>query len=360
MRRKNLIATLGTVILLVVLIASLVACGTPAPTTSAPTSAAPTSAAPAKVYTMKMWIQNPETAWQAVPIKKWIGNLETKSKGQIKIQPFWNESLMPGKESINGLKGGLYDISAQLQTFNNPGEFPVSDVSNLPFMATSMKGSILGLRALYDANLMPEYVGKGFKLLDFQAPGMQYLIFKNKQIDTLDGLKGLKIRSQTPTTVDMIKSWGATPVALPSGDVYMSLDRGVIDAALSSPGFMAPFKFYEVAKFFLDQPLYGGNMWIGMYQKTWDSLTPDLQKVVVDETRAFTEDWITVSTQQEDVGSKDVLKKNGVTFYNFKAGELDKIKAATAPVIDAFIKKMNDAGMDGKKIVDTFRAAQPK
>jgi TRAP-type transport system periplasmic protein len=358
MRRKNVFATLGTAALLVMLIASLVACSTPAPTQTAPTTAAPTATAPAKVTTMKMWIQNPETAWQAGPIKKWIAALE--ATGQIKIQPFWNESLMPGKESINGLKGGLYDISCQLQTFNNPGEFPVSDVSNLPFMATSLKGSILGLRALYEANLMPEYVGKGFKLLDFQAPGMQYVMFKSKQIDTFAGLSGLKIRSQTPVTVDMIKSWGATPVALASADVYMSLDRGVIDGSLSSPGFMAPFKFYEVAKYFLDQSLYGGNMWLGMYQKTWDSLTPDLQKKVVDATRAYTDDWIEISTKQEDVDSKDVLKKNGVTFYQLKAGELDKFKAAAAPQVDAFVKKMNDAGLQGQKIVDTFRAAQPK
>ena len=343
MINKRLLATLGTVLPLIMLLASLVTAGTP----------------PTQVYTIKFWIQNPQTAWQAEPFKRFIADVNQKTNGQVVLQPFWAESLAPGKEAVNGLKGGLLEL-AQLQTFNNPGEFPVSDVAGLPFLAVSTRGVVEGLRKLYGDGLMPEYNGKGFKLLDFHAPGMQYLLFRNKQIDTLAGINGLKIRSQTPVTVDMLKAFGATPVSFPSSDVYMALDRGVIDGALSSPGFMAPNKFYEAAKFLLDQPLYGGNMFVAMNQKTWDRLPSDLQKIMQDCIKVFTDDWLVVSKTQEEINSMNILKEKGVTIYKLRPEELAKFKQAVAPVIDKFVANMDKLGLQGRKIVDTFASAQPK
>lgn len=311
-----------------------------------------------KVYTLKLALHPPETSWQAGPFKRYIADIKNKTNGRVILHPYWAESLIPQKEAVNHLRGGLIDL-AQSQIFNNPGEFPISSIVDLPFFASSTRGAIEGLRKLYaEGFLTEEYDGNGFKLLDFHAPGMQYLFFRDKKIDSLEQFKSLKIRSTSSVTVDMLKTFGATPVSMASSDLYMALDRGTIDGLLSSPGFMAPFKLYEVGKYFLDQPLFGSTMFVGMHQKTWDSLPADLQKIVMDCTRTLTDDWIDTSDKQENLESKEVLKEKGVTFYTLTPEELEKFKVATAPIAEKYIKKLNSMGLDGQKIVDTFKSVQ--
>jgi TRAP-type C4-dicarboxylate transport system substrate-binding protein len=339
MKTKQLIITFSIILFLVGLILSV------------------TAVTAAEKFTLKYWNHQPETAWQAQVAKRYIADVKEKTNGRVILHPYWASSLAPGKEAVPGVKGGLIDIG-QFQTFNQPGEFPVSDVAGLPFIVKDPRGVIEGLRKLYEEGLMPEYDGKGFKLLDFHAPGMMYALLREKKIDTLAGFKGLKIRGSSPVSFDMIKSFGAAPIALSSTDLYMSLDRGVIDGLLSSPGFMAPFKLYEVSKYFLEQPMFAGNMFFAMHQKTWDKLSPDLQKIMMECTLNMTEDWIETSAEQEGEKSKQVLKDNGIIFYGLAPGELEKFKAAVKPVIDNFIKKMDSLGFDGQKIVDTFVSVQ--
>jgi TRAP-type C4-dicarboxylate transport system substrate-binding protein len=339
MKAKQLIITFGIILFLVGMIFPV------------------TAVTAADKFTLKYWNHQPETAWQAQIAKRYIADVKEKTNGRVILHPYWASSLVSGKEATAGIKGGIIDI-AQLQTFNTPGEFPVSDVAGLPFIVKDPREVIEGLRKLYEEGLMPEYDGKGFKLLDFHAPGMMYALFREKKVDTLAGFKGLKIRGSSPVSFDMVKAFGAAPIALASTDLYMSLDRGVIDGLLSSPGFMAPFKLYEVSKYFLDQPLFAGNMFFAMNQKTWDKLPPDLQKIMMECTKTMTEDWIKTSDEFESVKSKKVLKDNGIVFYPLAPGELEKFKSAVKPVTKNFIKKMDSLGFDGQKIVDTFVSVQ--
>lgn len=311
----------------------------------------------ADVHTLKLWTDIPETAWQAGPIKRFAVNVEEKTDGRVVVKSYWSGSLAPVKEALDGVKGGLIDIG-QFSTMYSPGEFPVSDIAGLPFLVSSPYGVVEGLRKLYAEGLLPEYEGKGFKVLDFCAPGMQYLLFRDKLVDTLAQFDGLKIRSQTSVTVQMLKAFGATPVAMAGTDLYMSLDRGVIDGVLSSPGYMAPTRLYEVAKFFLDEPLYGGNSFFAVNQKTWDSLPSDLQEILSACSGDFITDWLDTSNQAENIDNKNTLAEKGVTFYTLKPGELENMKKATAPIIDEFIQNMDALGLQGQKIVDVFKAAQ--
>lgn len=72
----------------------------------------------------------------------------------------------------------------------------------------------------------------------------------------------------------------------------------------------------------------------------------------------MTDDWNKTFEYYDNVTSKNILKDNGVTFYQPDKIEFDKIKAATEPVVADFIKKMDALGFDGRKIVETFASAQ--
>ena len=72
------------------------------------------------------------------------------------------------------------------------------------------------------------------KVLTLWPYGPQ-VFYCNAEITSVESLKGLKVRSYTPTMSSLLEAVGATPVTLSFKEVYPSLQRGVVDCAITSP-----------------------------------------------------------------------------------------------------------------------------
>jgi len=73
----------------------------------------------------------------------------------------------------------------------------------------------------------------------------------------MDDIKGMKIRTTGGPPTDMIKALGAVPVGgMGYADVYLNLDKGVIDGILESWESIYSFKHYEVAKYYTLIPFH--------------------------------------------------------------------------------------------------------
>jgi TRAP-type C4-dicarboxylate transport system substrate-binding protein len=87
----------------------------------------------------------------------------------------------------------------------------------------------------------------GAKMLSLASLGLRS-IYSKKEIHKLEDLKGLKVRVQATATEDAIfAAYGAQTVHMPFGDVYTSLQTGVVDAAENSMNIYHTNKHYEVA-----------------------------------------------------------------------------------------------------------------
>ena len=73
---------------------------------------------------------------------------------------------------------------------------------------------------------------------------------KEKPINTPEDLKGLKIRvMQSPTAIEMVKKFGGAPTPISWGELYTSLQQGVVDGAENNLPSFHSSKHYEVCKF---------------------------------------------------------------------------------------------------------------
>ena len=133
----------------------------------------------------------------------------------------------------------------------------------------------------------------GLHLIGATSTGLEALV-STVPIRSVDDLKGVKIRAPEGMVNDVFAAAGATPVNLPSSEVYSSLDKGVIDAAdytvFSSNHAIG---LHEFARY----PLYPGfhsmpMLEVAMNLELWRSLPEDLQACVTEETRAFGETFI--------------------------------------------------------------------
>ena len=102
---------------------------------------------------------------------------------------------------------------------------------------------------------------------------------------TLEDLKGLKVRGPTRIGAKFLTALGAVPVQMPLPQVPESISKGVIDGAMVPWEGVPPIKLQEIAKYHTDTAAEAPRMSnttfvIAMNQAKYDSLPPDLKKVI--------------------------------------------------------------------------------
>lgn len=114
--------------------------------------------------------------------------------------------------------------------------------------------------------------------------------WSNRELRTIEDFEGLRFRT-VGWWADILREAGVAVVSLPGGEIYPSLERGVIDAAeFSTPWADRTLSFYEVTNFFtgpgMHQPAIVNELIIN--RSAWENLPADLQAIVTVAAQATT------------------------------------------------------------------------
>ena len=153
------------------------------------------------------------------------------------------EANVQGPEAIRLVRSGQVDIvGAPLTTVS--GDVPLLDGFDLPGLHTSMDqvrraGQALAAAANVDLEKL------GVRMIA-TSPFPAQVFFCKKPLAGIADLKGLKVRVAGPSQSDFMTALGAQPVAIAFGEVYASLERGVVDCAVTGTGTGNAQKWWEV------------------------------------------------------------------------------------------------------------------
>jgi len=195
----------------------------------------------------------------------------------------------------------------------------------------------------------------GLKCLPCGATGTQMGGWFAKEIETVDDLKGLKIR-MPGLGGDVMAKLGASPVSLPGGQIYENLVSGAIDAT----EWVGPYndyfmKFYEATKFYYYPGFHepGGGLSLGMNKEWWTGLSKWEQAVIT--AAAMEEHAAQYDEAQANNGRflAKMVNENGVVLMSFSDEIYDSFGEAAADVYE----QTRDHSALAKKIDDQFRAA---
>ncbi|KAA0892819.1 TRAP transporter substrate-binding protein [Pusillimonas sp. ANT_WB101] len=291
-----------------------------------------------------------EYAWK--PIETFVKNVEERSNGRVKINVFHSAQLFDGYEELPAVSRGDVDIVNMTSTYPS-GTVPALSVFTLPFLFDSTAHLKRALDAgLFDLGARQELEQQHDAVILGIAPWDPYEFYsRNSPIKTVDDIKGKVWASTGSIDAQAIQALGGSPTSMPSSELYLSFDRGVIDATprplLTGMG----RSLYEVAKhislvnFGLDVSILAIN------KKKWDSLPADIQEIISTAAKERDADQLArVETFITD--SIDKYKSLGVTVERVDSDNLSKMRAATQPVIakwsadvkngDAYLKLVND------------------
>jgi TRAP-type mannitol/chloroaromatic compound transport system substrate-binding protein len=227
------------------------------------------------------WGKNfPGLGTRAVEFAEDIGKA---TNGRIKIRVYAAEELVPALQAFDAVSQGNADIyhgpdyywQGKHKMFNFFGAVPFG------LTATEMTQWLQygGGQALWD-----ELAGRfNVKPMLCNATGMQMSGWFNKEIKSVEDFQGLKMRIPG-LGGEIIKRMGGTPVTLPSGEIFLSLSQGNIDATeWIGPWNDLTLGFHQAAKYYYTSAYHepSASVCAGWNLDVWNSLS-DSERLIIE------------------------------------------------------------------------------
>ncbi len=307
------------------------------------------SGANAADYTIKLAHNGPEQHPFQDGALKFKEILEAKTNGAVEVQIFPAEQLGSEEETSQMVKQGTLACAVESAGGGLAPFVPEADLFNLPFIFSDIDH----FYRVVDGPIGDQIAGKVEDKLNSVFMGWWFSGVRNAWNGKLpvmkpEDLEGLKIRVMgSPVLIDTFNALGAQATPMSFGEVYTSLQQGVIDGAESDHVDLLVEKFYEVTK----HVSLTGHMYLaaGLIcgQKAFDKLPEDIQIAVrtagAEATKA---ERNAMRDMTEDALAQ--LKEKGIKFHNV---DVDLFRAKVKSV---YAKNASKVG--GMKLIEAVTA----
>lgn len=216
--------------------------------------------------------------------------VEEKSAGRLRMDIYPSEQLGTERECIEQLQIGALDMT---KTSSSPLEsfIPKVKVLGLPYLFRDAEHYWRVLLGPVGKELLAAGQSVGLKGLCFYDAGARSFYTRNRLVNTPDDLAGMKIRVQKSNmAIKMIKAMGASATPIDWGELYTSLQQGVVDGAENNPPSFYTSLHYEICKYYiLDEHTRPPDVLL-ISTVVWNKLSPELQTILqraADESVAF-------------------------------------------------------------------------
>jgi TRAP-type C4-dicarboxylate transport system substrate-binding protein len=172
----------------------------------------------------------------------------------------------------------------------------------------------------------------------------QYLHTKTKS-DTLDGLKGLKIRVPDRQAGDMVNALGMAAVQIPWGETVPALASGAVVGVTTSSVSGVDGKFWEFLKYFYKTNHVWSSQIVTINNDTWKKISPANQKIIKDLAAKLEPEFWKVASDA-DASSAKRLTEGGMEMIVVPPAMLKEMREKTVGLEKAFIDRAGPAAAD--------------
>ncbi len=344
----------------IIALLTLSACGPAADNT-----ASSSSAEPQQQFRWKM-----VTTWPpGFPVlqegaERFAENIKTMSNGRLDIKVYAGGELIPPLQTFDAVSQGTVEMGHG-SAYYWAGKVPEAQFfSTVPFGMTAR-----GMNAwLYDGGGLELWreVYQPFHVIPFPLgnTGVQMGGWFNKEIHSLDDIKGLKMRIPGLGGKVFAKA-GGNPVLLAGSEVYTALERNTIDAT----EWIGPFHdqrlgLYRAAKHYYYPGWHepGTVLELTVNQRAWASLPADLQAIVTHAAEAENLRMLSEMEQKNMTALEELQALEGIEIHRFPDDVVATLKALTIKTLqeeaekDADFKRIYDAYQDFRQKNDAWSA----
>lgn len=240
-------------------------------------------------------------------------NIERESKGALEILLFPNNQLGNEETFIDSIKRGIVQMAISGGLIKKD-EIKLALVEP-PFVFESWKQVKAAYTGPIGRKIVGDYTKKtGVMIVGYSVNGFRE-VSCNFPLESMDDLKKMKIRVPTNEIyVRMFKAFGTTPVMMPMGEIYTSLETKVVDGQDNPYSTVKAAGWWEVQGHMLEsRHMFVANPWL-VNKKFFDGLPAALQKIFTDNVaKAIEHNW--KISEEDDLASKKFMESKGVKIF---------------------------------------------
>ncbi|MDH5572815.1 MAG: TRAP transporter substrate-binding protein [Gammaproteobacteria bacterium] len=275
------------------------------------------------------------------------------SGGRISVKVYGANELVPAFEVFDAVSRGTAEMGHGASYYWKGKSEAAQFFSAVPFGLTAQEmnawlyygGGMTLWQELYAPfNLIPAAAGN---------TGVQMGGWFNKEIKSVADLKGLKMRIPG-LGGEVLQRAGGTPVSLPGGEIYTSLQSGAIDATeFVGPYNDLAFGLYKAAKYYYYPGWHepGTTLEAMINKKAFEALPKDLQSIVLNACKVVNQDMLSEYTARNNTALHTLVNKHKVELRPFPDDVLKKLRELSDEVVTEIASKDKQA----KKIHESFK-----
>ena len=287
-----------------------------------------------------------------IQLTSFAEQVKEKTGGSVNIQIIPNGTLGSEADMISQIQAGALDMAkVSASTLGNFSE--KYNAFSVPYVFDDQAHYYSYMDSDSAKAVFESTDDQGFRGLTWLDSGARSFYTKATAIRTPADLKGLKIRVQDmKSQTDMMSYLGGIPVAMSYGDVYTSLQTGIIDGTENNETALTTGKHGEVCKVYsVDQHAMIPDVLI-MSEKVWETISPEDQEIILEAAHDSTDAHKVMWDTAVEEAVKEAQETMGVEFVY----DVDKeaFREATQPMIEAYEEQYPGV----KTLLDTIDAAR--
>ena len=282
-------------------------------------------------------------------IIRFAKEVETNSKGMLKINVHANASLLNMPEIKRGIQTGQVQIGEILLSAYGQ-EDPFFEVDSIPFLA---KGYATAW-GVYEQTLpyIEAKLNKQGMMPLFAVPWQGQGLYAKKEINSVDDFKGVKFRAYNALTARLAELMGAIPTTVQSAEVPQAFATALVSAMITSSATGNYTKAWDYTSHYYDVNAMNNKNMVIMNMDAFESLDAETQAVVIRAAaKAEARGWIMSQSLQADLTEN--LARNGMTVATPNPALLTQLEAIGATMVDEWLAK---AGAAGATFIESYNA----
>jgi TRAP-type C4-dicarboxylate transport system substrate-binding protein len=284
--------------------------------------------------------------------KTWADEVKKVTDGRVTVTIFYASALAKPKQVFDATVSGVTDVGLSCPTYARE-RFPLSSVLDLPMVATSSaeKNSAV-LWKLYEKYPAMQKEYKDVKLLWLYTNPAYQIHFTKRKVRTLEDMKGAIVSGGGGVSLQMLKAFGANPEAIIMTEVFLALQKGVVEGCFLPYAPLRPRRMADLLHTHTVGDFVANAFYVVMNKKKWEKISPADQKAIMKVSglaAAMASGKDFDKSQERDIAW---MKKKGDQFFVLDAKERASWAQRILPIRDKWIKDLSGKGLPAQKVLD--------
>lgn len=259
--------------------------------------------------------------------RRFAADVEKRTNGSLKVDVYPNSSLMKTLAQFSALRKGALDMTLYPLSYAG-GEVQETNLGLMPAIVTSYEQARKWRTAPIGQELAKSLDEKGVVFVTWIWQSGS-IASRGKAVLVPEDSKGMKVRGGGKEMDMVFQAAGAQVSSMPSNEMYIGMQTGALDAAISASTSLISFRLDELTKnltsgrgntfWFILEPLL-------MAKSTFQALTPEQQKVVT-EVGLELEDFAFKAAKEDDENLVKTYAAKGAKINDLTPDHIEKWKA---------------------------------